>query len=76
MKRALLDKATSGPEQVAEKGRISREVSEKHPAGAEARVDFAALTARLKSCPVTKHEFFDYRQSFFAACEGLDNATG
>jgi hypothetical protein len=28
------------------------------PAGAEAHVDFGAFAARLKSCPVTKHEFF------------------
>jgi hypothetical protein len=28
--------------------------SEKHPSGAKAHVDFAAFTARLKSCPVTK----------------------
>jgi hypothetical protein len=28
--------------------------SEKHPSGAKAHIDFAAFTARLKSCPVTK----------------------
>jgi zinc protease len=31
--------------------------SEKQTAGAKARVDFAASSARLKSCPVTKQEF-------------------
>jgi hypothetical protein len=35
-------------EQAAEKGSFSSEMPEKHPSGAKAHVDFAALTARLK----------------------------
>jgi hypothetical protein len=37
-------------------------IGEEEIAGAEARVDFEAFTARLKSCPVTK-------PSFFAVCK-------
>jgi hypothetical protein len=37
--------------EAAEKLGVSGEIGEKHPAGAKARVHFAALTARLKSCP-------------------------
>jgi hypothetical protein len=42
----------------AEKGLIPGEKGKKHPAGAKARVDLIVLTARLKSCPVTKQAFF------------------
>jgi len=49
-------------ESAAEKGGISEQVPEQHVAGAKARPDFAALTARLKSCPDTK-------QRFSAACK-------
>jgi hypothetical protein len=37
--------------QAAEKGLHLTEMPEKRTAGAEARIDFAAFTARLKSCP-------------------------
>jgi hypothetical protein len=37
--------------EAAEKGRMKGENPEKHPSGAKALVDFAALTARLKPCP-------------------------
>jgi hypothetical protein len=36
--------------------RKSSEPIEKHPSGAEARTFFAALSARLKSCPDTRRE--------------------
>ncbi len=41
----------------AEKGLNLTELSEKRTSGAKARVDFAELTARLKSCPDTKLSF-------------------
>jgi probable rRNA maturation factor len=41
---------------------------EKHPSGAKARDDSAALTARLKSCPVTK-------PVFSAACKARDDSA-
>jgi hypothetical protein len=44
--------------QTAEKGLIPSEKAEKHPSGAKAHVDLIAPAARLKSCPVTKQEFF------------------
>jgi hypothetical protein len=40
------------------KREMASEKREKHPSGAKAQVDLIALTARLKSCPVTKQEFF------------------
>ena len=49
---------TPGPRQAAEKGEMTSEAPEKHPSGAKAHVDLIALAARLKSCPVTKQEFF------------------
>ena len=45
------------------------ESPEKHTAGAEALVDFAALEARLKSCPDTKLPKISAGSSFSAACE-------
>jgi hypothetical protein len=39
------------PEQAAEDGSRRGELPAKHPAGAEARVDFADVSVRLKSCP-------------------------
>jgi hypothetical protein len=44
--------------QAAEKGQMLNEKPEKRPSGAKAHVDLIALAARLKSCPVTKQEFF------------------
>jgi ribosomal-protein-alanine acetyltransferase len=41
-------------EEVEEEGLISSETLEKHPSRAKARIDFEPVTARLKSCPVTK----------------------
>jgi len=44
--------ATHGTtEQVAEKDLIHGKTHEKHPSAAKAGIDFAAFTARLKSCP-------------------------
>jgi hypothetical protein len=34
-------------------------------AGAKAHVIFQPLVARLKSCPVTKHEFLQLHAEFF-----------
>jgi len=42
---------------------------EKRTAGAEAHVDFAALAARLKSCPVTKLSRIPCEMNFSATCE-------
>jgi hypothetical protein len=41
----------SGAEQAAEKDLVHGKVNEKYPSAAKASVDFAALMARLKSCP-------------------------
>jgi hypothetical protein len=41
----------SGAKQAAKKGMLPGMRPEEHPAGAKAQVDFAALAARLKSCP-------------------------
>jgi release factor-specific protein-(glutamine-N5) methyltransferase len=52
------------------KNELAGEFPEIFPSGAKARVDFAASSARLKSCPDTK-------QSFFAAClapEGISES--
>src|ERR1700679_78697 len=49
---------------------------EKHPAGAEARVDIAAFAARLKSCPVTKPWQIAFDWSFSAACKALIDLIG
>jgi hypothetical protein len=38
---------------------------EGEPAGAKAQPCFVALSARLKPCPLTKHELFGRRWSFF-----------
>jgi hypothetical protein len=51
----------SGAKQAAEKGIDLKEEVEKHPSGAKALVDFAAVMARLKSCPfktAAQPEFF------------------
>jgi ceramide glucosyltransferase len=48
---------SSGARQGAEKGLISIPVPEKHPSGAKAHVDFAALAARLKPCPFKTSSF-------------------
>jgi hypothetical protein len=58
--------ATSGSEygraqQAGEKGLFLSWFSGEQPAGAKAQLILLALSARLKSCPVTKparHEFF------------------
>jgi hypothetical protein len=51
--------------QAAEKLGVSGEIGEKHPSGAKAHVHFAALTARLKSCP---DAYGSSDKSFSAAC--------
>jgi hypothetical protein len=56
-KATILEGWLQGPEQAAGKGEVRGEIDEEHAAGAEARVDLIAVTARLKSCPVPKHEF-------------------
>jgi hypothetical protein len=43
----------SGAKEVPEKGLKSHEEPEEQASGAKALVDFAALAARLKSCPDT-----------------------
>jgi hypothetical protein len=48
--------------QAAEKVGESSEIGEKHPSGAKAHVDSAALMARLKSCPFKA-------KGFSAACK-------
>jgi thiamine-monophosphate kinase len=53
-------------ELAAEKIRILGEIGEEHPSGAKAQVDFAALSARLKSCP---DAYCGSDKSFSAACE-------
>ncbi|MDR3776467.1 MAG: hypothetical protein P4K97_06210 [Terracidiphilus sp.] len=45
-----VEKNKAGAEQAAEKRRDLGEIGRKHPAGAEARDDLTAVTARLKSC--------------------------
>ena len=52
--------------EAAEELGVSGENDEKHPAGAEARVDLTSFAARLKSCPDTCG---GSELSFFAACE-------
>jgi hypothetical protein len=47
---------------------VAREILKKHVAGAEARADFEAVSARLKSCPVTKLRWDSGGLNFFAAC--------
>jgi len=42
---------------------------EKHPSGPKGRVNFAAFTARLKSCPDTKQTVETRSTSFSAACK-------
>jgi len=49
------------------KGVPSVRIEDKRTAGAEAHVDFAALAARLKSCPVTKRSRIQIEMSFSAA---------
>jgi peptidyl-prolyl cis-trans isomerase SurA len=51
-------------EEAAEKVGVSGEIGEKHPSGAKARLDFAALMERLKSYPFKA-------MSFSAACEAV-----
>src|SRR5271166_1381312 len=48
------DVSLGGAKQDAENGLIVSELGGKPPSGAKARVDFAALAARLKSCPCYK----------------------
>jgi hypothetical protein len=50
-----------------EKGLDLSRASEKHLSGPKGPVDYSALSARLKSCPDTKHRFFAARKgpSFF-----------
>jgi hypothetical protein len=49
---------------------------EEQIAGAKALVIFQPFTARLKSCPVTKHEFLQPHAEFSAACKAhVDFAT-
>jgi hypothetical protein len=55
-----------GPEEAAEKGLISKDLAQWTSAGAKALLILLALSARLKSCPVTKPAEW----SFSAACEG------
>jgi hypothetical protein len=53
---------TEAAEQAAEKGLDFIRTSEIHPSGPEGLIDFAAFTARLKSCPFKT-------TSFSAACK-------
>jgi hypothetical protein len=46
-----LEEQRSGAEQAAEKPNTGGTIDEKHASGAEARIDFAAFTARLKRIP-------------------------
>jgi hypothetical protein len=59
----------SAAKQAAEKGIHSVQTQEKRAAGAKAHVDFGALSARLKSCPVTKPSGVAAETSFPAACK-------
>src|ERR1035438_9222161 len=52
-------------ERAAEKGLFSRDLAHRALAGAKARLIQLALSARLKSCPVTKPQSW----SLFAACK-------
>jgi hypothetical protein len=58
-----------GTSRDAEMGENLIHTPEKHSSGAKARVHFAALTARLKSCPVTL-------PSFSSAAEALTHFSG
>jgi predicted amidohydrolase len=60
----------SQAKQAAGKGLDLIRTPEKHPSGPKGRIDFAALTARLKSCPDTKRLFKTHSMSFSAACKG------
>ncbi|HEX3942017.1 MAG TPA: hypothetical protein VHX11_11095 [Acidobacteriaceae bacterium] len=51
--RELLEPVPSGAKEAAEKLNTGGAIVEKHASGAEARIDFAPFTARLKSCPDT-----------------------
>jgi hypothetical protein len=55
--------------QTVEKPGISGEIGGEHPSGPKGHADFAALTARLKSCPDTKRPFESASTSFSAASE-------
>jgi hypothetical protein len=55
--------------QAVEKPGISGEIGGEHPSGPKGHADFAALTARLKSCPDTKRPFESASTSFSAASE-------
>jgi hypothetical protein len=52
--REPLEPVPSGAKEAAEKLNTGGAIVEKHASGAEARIDFALFTARLKSCPDTK----------------------
>jgi 23S rRNA (uracil1939-C5)-methyltransferase len=69
MEYPLPEKRSSGAKEAAEKGGMGSEFPEKHPSGAKALIDFAAFTARLKSCPVTK-------PGFSAACKASVDFAG
>jgi hypothetical protein len=60
-----------GAKQAAEKGMDLIRTSEKQPSGPKGRVDFAALTAQLKSCPDINHLYKTHSTSFSAACKAL-----
>jgi len=57
--------------QAVEKPGISGEIGGEHPSGPKGHADFAALTARLKSCPDTKRPFESASTSFSAASKAL-----
>jgi hypothetical protein len=50
--------------EAAEKLQISGKIGEIHPSGPKGHADFAAFTARLKSCPDTKRPFESASTSF------------
>jgi signal transduction histidine kinase len=62
----------SGALEAAEKGLARDEKHEEHPSGAEAHVDASALSARLKSCPVTKPPEIAAESSFAVSCSALE----
>jgi hypothetical protein len=52
-------------------GLIESILSDNLPSGPKGHVDFAAFTARLKSCPDTKRLFEQRSMSFSATCKAL-----
>jgi hypothetical protein len=69
----MSEKHASGAKQAAEKLGVSGEIGEKHPSGAKAHAHFAALTARLKSCP---DAYGSSDKSFSAACKARVDSIG